>query len=155
MAQDGAPPLGGARVLVVEDDYIIATEIELVLTEAGAEVVGPCRTVSEASPLADRRLSAAVLDVRLQSGTVVAVAPKLTELGVPFVFYTGQLRTDEVFAEWPLHDVLQKSAPCGDVSRRNRRSACSPISDLLNAASTLSPPAFRPWAIFRLAFDYR
>jgi DNA-binding NtrC family response regulator len=111
MAQDGAPPLGGARVLVVEDDYIIATEIEPVLTEAGVEVVGPCRTVSEASPLADRRLSAAVLDVRLQSGTVVAVAPKLTELGVPFVFYTGQLRTDEVFAEWPLHDVLQKSAP--------------------------------------------
>ena len=44
MAQDGALPLTGARVLVVEDDFIIAAEVELALTEAGAQVVGPCRT---------------------------------------------------------------------------------------------------------------
>lgn len=110
MVHDGALPLRGARVLVVEDDYIIATEIELVLTEAGAQVVGPCRTVSEALLLVEKSLTAAVLDIRLQEGTVAAVASKLEELGVPFVFYTGQLKTDEVFAEWPLHDVVQKPA---------------------------------------------
>jgi hypothetical protein len=35
-------------------DYIITTEIELVLTEAGADVFGPCRTASEALPLSVR-----------------------------------------------------------------------------------------------------
>jgi hypothetical protein len=43
-------------------------------------------------------------------GTVASVANKLEELGVPFVFYTGQLKADEVFTEWPLHDVIEKPA---------------------------------------------
>jgi hypothetical protein len=45
-----------------------------------------------------KSLTAAVLDVRLLSGTVVAVAHKLEELGVSFVFYTGKLKTDDVCA---------------------------------------------------------
>ena len=110
MIQDGALPLTGARVLVVEDDFIIAMEIEQVLTEAGAQVIGPCQTVNQAPPMADNGLSAAVLDIRLQSETVVAAAQKLAVLGVPFVFYTGQLRTDELFADWPLYEVVQKPA---------------------------------------------
>src|SRR5215467_529070 len=110
MVHDGALPLRGARVLVVENDYIIAKEIELVLTDAGAQIIGPCRTVSEALPLVEKSLSAAVLDVRLQSDTVMSVAHKLEELRVPFVFYTGQPRWDELCADWPLHVVVQKPA---------------------------------------------
>jgi DNA-binding response OmpR family regulator len=110
MGRNSALPLAGTRVLVVEDDSLIAMEIESVLAEAGAQVVGPFRTASEALPLAEKSLSAAVLDIRLQSGTVACVAQKLAELGIPFVFYTGQLKTDETMAEWSGHDVVQKPA---------------------------------------------
>jgi DNA-binding response OmpR family regulator len=111
MARNGAAlPLAGVRVLVVEDDNLIAMEIESVLAEAGAQVVGPCRTPSEALPFVEKSLSAAVLDIRLRSGTVGPVAKKLAELGIPFIFYTGQLHTDEILAEWPGHEVVYKPA---------------------------------------------
>src|SRR5690348_15892247 len=45
---DGTPPLDGAPVLVVEDDFLILAELESGLTDAGAEVVGPCRDAREA-----------------------------------------------------------------------------------------------------------
>jgi hypothetical protein len=41
------PPLGRARVLIAEDDALIAIDLETVLAEAGAEVVGPCLSVED------------------------------------------------------------------------------------------------------------
>src|SRR5262245_37151541 len=58
--------LSGARILVVEDDFLILTELETVLSEAGAQVAGACRTVDEALALAlERDLDAALLDLRV------------------------------------------------------------------------------------------
>src|SRR5262245_1260529 len=102
--------LDGARVLVVEDDFLISLEIGGVLTDAGAEVVGPSRTLESALGLAeDENVSAAVLDLRIGQNTVAPVARRLAERGVPFLFYTGQAETD-VRADWPDRPILSKPA---------------------------------------------
>src|SRR5262245_10449301 len=103
--------LDGARVLVVEDDFIIGLELAAVLTDAGAEVVGPSQTVQAALARAEGEgLSAAVLDIRLGDGTVAPVARQLAERHVPFVFYTGQSKTDPLRAEWPDCQIVSKPA---------------------------------------------
>lgn len=83
--------LQGRRILVVEDDYLIAGELAESLIELGATVVGPAASVPEALALMDREapLDAAVLDVNLGSEDVYPVADGLVQRGVPFVFATG------------------------------------------------------------------
>lgn len=103
--------LGGARVLVVEDDFLIGLELSAILSDAGAEVVGPLSTVQSALHAAhDGTLSAAILDVRLGNQTVVPVARQLSDQHVPFFFYTGQSKADPLQAEWPDCGVLSKRA---------------------------------------------
>jgi len=119
------PVLTGARVLVVEDEYFISAELEAILIEAGAQIVGPCQSVREALAPVDENLSAAVLDIHLVSETVAPVAAQLAEHGVPFIFYTGQLGTDELLAEWPGRKVVQKPASASTL--------VGTIADLLGA----------------------
>ena len=93
--------LTGARLLVVEDDAILLMELEEVLHDAGAEIVGRCRTVQDALAVVEGgRVSAAVLDVRLGNETVAPVARKLGRCGTPFLFYTGQVGNDPALEEW-------------------------------------------------------
>jgi DNA-binding response OmpR family regulator len=91
---DRRAALGDKRVLVVEDEAIVAMLVEDELREAGAEVVGPAASVGGALRLIeaaakDGGLSAAVLDINLQGRAVAPVADRLAALGVPFVFATG------------------------------------------------------------------
>src|SRR2546421_9257076 len=83
--------LQGCRVLVVEDEFIIALEIQSDLEDAGATVVGPAFTLRLAMDLAAHAdVSAATLDLRLGRDSVRPVARILADRGIPFVFYTGQ-----------------------------------------------------------------
>jgi CheY-like chemotaxis protein len=82
------------RVLVVEDEALVAMMVEEELIHAGAEVIGPASSVEEALRLieeaaADGGLSAAVLDIHLDGERVSPVADRLAVLGVPFIFATG------------------------------------------------------------------
>jgi DNA-binding response OmpR family regulator len=78
------------RVLVVEDEALIALDIETALKSGGCEVLGPVGTLAEAARLAaDTTLDAAVLDINLGNEKVFSVADALAERGVPFVFLTG------------------------------------------------------------------
>ena len=86
--------LTGKRILVVEDEPLVSMLVEDELRGAGAVVVGPVPTVSEALGLveaaaADGGISAAVLDINLQGQAAVPVADRLAALGVPFLFATG------------------------------------------------------------------
>lgn len=82
--------LAGKRVLVVEDEPIVAMMIEDMLTEMGAEVVGPASTLDRALALAAaNELDAALLDVNLGDERSHGVARLLAERKVPFVFATG------------------------------------------------------------------
>ena len=80
----------GRRVLVAEDEFVIALEVGEVLRRAGFEVVGPAATAGEAERLAaEEPLDAAVLDLELRDGTAVAAADALAGRGIPFVFLSG------------------------------------------------------------------
>jgi DNA-binding NtrC family response regulator len=116
-AADGTG-LGGARVLVVEDDFIISMELESTLLDGGAESVSVCRTVKDALLRADGGgFSAAILDVRLGRETVVPLARLLTLRGIPFVFYTGQVDLGPVRAEWPQCMIISKPAQSRTIIR--------------------------------------
>lgn len=80
----------GRRVLVAEDEFVIALEVGEALRRAGFEVVGPAATAGEAERLAaEEPLDAAVLDLELRDGTAVAAADALAGRGIPFVFLSG------------------------------------------------------------------
>ncbi len=83
--------LSGRRILVVEDELMIAMLIDDVLKEAGCEVVGPMPRLAPALQAAstEPRLDGALLDINLAGELVSPVADRLIERGVPFVFLTG------------------------------------------------------------------
>jgi CheY-like chemotaxis protein len=88
-----APSAGvaGRRVLVVEDEYLLATKIAGELAKLGLETIGPVGTVKRALDLVEHsgHLDGAVLDIKLRDGVVYPVAEALRARGVPFVFTTG------------------------------------------------------------------
>jgi len=92
-------PLQGSRILIVEDEYLLADDLANALTDAGAEVVGPLGSVEEGLALiaVDRFIDAAVLDVNLRGDMVFPVADALRSHGIPFAFATG-------YDEWALPD---------------------------------------------------
>lgn len=91
---DARLPLEGQRILVVEDEALVAMLLEDELVDAGAQVIGPAVTVRDALRLveaaaADGGIDAAVLDIKLEGGTAVPLVDQLAACGVPFVFATG------------------------------------------------------------------
>ena len=83
-------PLAGLSVLIVEDDYYLASDEKAALESAGARVIGPCGDAAVAAGLAvSERVDCAVVDVNLGEGPSFALARTLQEQGVPFVFVTG------------------------------------------------------------------
>ncbi len=81
------------RILVVDDEAIVALEISGILLKAGFEVVGPARAVSQSLSLINEAgCDAAVLDFNLGSETSEPVALRLTERGTPFVTVSGYSR---------------------------------------------------------------
>ncbi len=91
-----SPSLGGARVLLVEDNPIIATDVEGMLLDAGAEAVRVAATRADA--LAEALASAyavAVLDLDIAGEPAAPVAAALKQRGVPFVIITGSPEVPE------------------------------------------------------------
>ena len=78
----------GARVLIVEDEIIVALFLEDLLRELGYEVAGVVSYLDDAMAYA-ADYDAAVLDVHLNGRPVFDFADILTERGTPFVFATG------------------------------------------------------------------
>ncbi|MGK7868241.1 response regulator [Falsiroseomonas sp. E2-1-a20] len=78
------------KVLVVEDEALVAMLVEDALLDAGFEVLGPAATVEEALSLLDReRPDAVVLDLNLAGETSTPVADLLAARGIPYVIATG------------------------------------------------------------------
>ena len=84
------PWLKGKRILVVEDEALIAVMVEDMLTEMGSVVVGPAATIEQALSLARaQEIDGAVLDVNVRGERIDPVADALAERGVPMLFATG------------------------------------------------------------------
>lgn len=82
-----AQPLAGCRILVVEDEYFIARELEALLQAKGAEVVGPIGNLDLALNQVKRDgFEVAVVDINLQGTEGYPIADALKLQGVPFVF---------------------------------------------------------------------
>ena len=93
--------LAGCRILVVEDETLIAVVIEEPLQELGCVVVGPVARLDAALQLAsDEALDAAVLDVTIRGGHVQPVAEQLLARGIPFVLASG-------YGDWSLPENLR------------------------------------------------
>ncbi|WP_211852136.1 response regulator [Plastoroseomonas hellenica] len=85
--------IAGKRVLVAEDDYLIAKDVAATLTEAGATIVGPAATVEAAVQLLEtEKVDGAVLDINLEDEHVYRLADELTARKVPYIFITGYSR---------------------------------------------------------------
>jgi CheY-like chemotaxis protein len=99
-----------ARVLVVEDEAILAIDIADQLTEAGFEVVGPVPSVSKALKLiAGAGCDVAVLDVNLRNETAEPVARELRLRCTPFLFLSAVSR-DHLPPEFDNEVLLPKPA---------------------------------------------
>lgn len=85
-----APLLEGKRVLVVEDETLVAMLIEDFLLEYGCSIIGPCGSVDSALKTARTEMfDVAILDVNLRGDKVYPVAEALTERNIPFLFLSG------------------------------------------------------------------
>jgi len=83
-------PESRARVLVVEDEYLIRILVEDMLADLGYDVAAAVGTFAEASAQAAKgEFDAAILDINLDGRDTYPVADILAKRGVPFVFVTG------------------------------------------------------------------
>jgi CheY-like chemotaxis protein len=91
MSSEDSSGVSGRRILLVEDEYLIAFDVASLLESKGAEVIGPAASVHEALGLLETgaRPDAAVLDINLGDERVFPVAEELQAANVPFVFLSG------------------------------------------------------------------
>lgn len=114
--------LYGRRVLVVEDESLVALLLETILEDMGCTPVGPAATVHEGLVMAEgETLDTALLDVNIAGHPVFPIAEALRARGVPFVFSTGygegglpdewrsQVTLQKPFTEAAVRDALMKA----------------------------------------------
>lgn len=115
--------LDGRRVLIVEDESLVAMLLETILEDMGCVPVGPASTVEEGLAMArdESPLDAALLDVNVAGQQIFPVAELLRARGVPFVFSTGygegglpdewrgQSTIQKPFTEAAIRDALMRA----------------------------------------------
>ncbi|MGH6794216.1 MAG: response regulator [Methylocella sp.] len=105
------------RVLIVEDEGMVAMLLEEMLTDLGHEVVAIVGRVDRAVELAfEAAVDVAVLDVNLNGQQIYPVATALKSRGVPFVFATGYDNSG-LNEEWRSVPTLQKPFQARDLER--------------------------------------
>ena len=114
------------KILLVEDEELVALELSAELSRLGWAIVGPAATLAEAQALLSNHFDAAVLDVNLRGHPIYPVAEQLEKLRVPFVFCTGYEMVDPE-GRFPNVPVIRKPAHPAAVS--------AALSDLLKARS--------------------
>jgi CheY-like chemotaxis protein len=108
----------GLRLLVVEDEMLLAMALGDMLADLGCEVIGPVARVAEAVRLAGSgRMDGAILDVNIAGVEVYPVAQELARRGIPFIFLTGY-SADKLSPEWRDRPLLQKPVLHDELVRR-------------------------------------
>jgi CheY-like chemotaxis protein len=111
-------PLSGRRVLVIEDEMLVAMLLEDMLADLGCTVVGSAARVEQALAMIEAAgsLDAAVLDVNLNGQRSYPVADVLAARSVPFVFATGYGEDSlmNVYRSFPLLQKPFKQSELGD-----------------------------------------
>ena len=103
------------RVLIVEDESLVALHLEDLLTEMGHQVVGPAGRINEALELASvSDIDFAVLDINLAGAPSFPVADILRDRGIPFAFATGY-GTEGLIDGYRHETTLRKPYEAGDL----------------------------------------
>jgi DNA-binding NtrC family response regulator len=106
--------LKGQHVLVIEDEPLIALDLEQALTSAGA-AVGIANTAASALRAAGSpAYTAAIVDLRLHGQSVREAVERLAARDLPFLFYSGHTETPTA-ASWPRVPFLAKPLPATEV----------------------------------------
>ncbi|WP_343039140.1 response regulator [Propylenella binzhouense] len=101
------------QILVVEDEFLIAMELDLTLRRAGYAVLGPAASVRVALDLLQRGYpDAAILDVDLAGERVTPVAEVLRRMSIPFILASGYGSAD-LAADGVLRDAINVGKPFG------------------------------------------
>lgn len=83
------------RVLIVEDEWLIARDYVSILGAAGHVPVGPAASVIAAEALLDNeQVDIALLDYKLGAGTSATLVQRLNQAGIPFIVSTGHAKAD-------------------------------------------------------------
>ena len=105
LTSDEVRALRGQRVLIVEDETLVAMELTQILSAAGARIVGPVGDIESALALIEAGgVDRALLDINLSGQSVTPVADALSGRSIPFIYLTGYQEPD---VEGP---VLRKPA---------------------------------------------
>ena len=99
------------KILVVEDEFIIALDLSETVQDLGYDLEGPFEANEEAFEAIEVDMpDAAILDVFTADGEVYPLADRLVAAGVPIVFHSGHVTPDEVMARYP--DAQACAKPC-------------------------------------------
>lgn len=113
--------LDGVRILIVEDEALIAMLAEDMLESIGCKIVAVAATVRDAmATIEAHEFDAAMLDVNLNGDTSMGVASAVRAKGIPYVFTTGY-GSDGVDADHAGAPVLAKPYVLGDLEAALRR----------------------------------
>lgn len=94
--------LHGLRVLIVEDETLIAMELSDIVAGSHGRVVGPFRTNREALSVIDREpIDAAILDLNLADGEATPIAERLVAANIPILICTAGTLPREMRRQWP------------------------------------------------------
>lgn len=110
----GIPP----GVLVVEDEAIVALDLQFILEDMGLVVIGPCPSLASGfSAVARRRPDIAILDVHLTDGEVYALADVLFQANVPMIFHSGHANSRALANRYPGTRICPKPSSAQDIER--------------------------------------
>lgn len=99
------------RIMLVEDDWLVAMDLADQLAEAGYEIVGPAPCIDRARALLETELvDAALLDIALDASSSYPAAEALMRSGIPFAFVTAQTAR-ELRPDFQKHLLISKPVP--------------------------------------------
>ena len=100
------------RVLVVEDEFIIALDLSETVKDLGYELDGPYADRTNAlEALEDDFPDCAILDVFTADGEVYPLADRISEAGVPIIFHSGHVPPEELRGRYPEAQACAKPCP--------------------------------------------
>ena len=115
---DSGADLAGLRILIVEDEFLLAMELETLLQQRGCMVLGPVSSVGQALTMLDgEQPDIALLDVNLKGERATPVAAALHARGVPFILLTGYSVLQLSEPELRTAPRIDKPVNCGALKR--------------------------------------